>query len=148
VAFSPDGKTLVSGSRSATVRLWDVVTHHQLGDPFIGHTGQVTSVAFSPDGKTLASGGEDATVRLWDVATRHQLGNPLTGHTDQVESLAFSPDGKTLASGSDDQTVRLWDVAYIVDLVPHLCGSAVRSLTRDEWARYVPPGPAYRSVCP
>jgi hypothetical protein len=44
--------------------------------------------------------------------------------------------------------VRLWDVAYTVDIVPQLCASAGRYLTRAEWARYVPPGPAYQNVCP
>jgi WD40 repeat protein len=106
------------------------------------------SVAFSPDGTTLASGSADHTVRLWDTATGRQIGVPLTGHTDMVFAVAFSPDGKTLASGSVDHTVRLWDTAYVVDIVTRLCASAERSLTRPEWARYVPPGPAYRNVCP
>ena len=38
--------------------------------------------------------------------------------------------------------------AYTVDIVPQLSASAGRSLTRSEWARYVPRGPAYESVCP
>ena len=113
-----------------------------------GHTGNVWSVAFSPDGKTLASGSADGTVRLWDVATHRQIGAPLTGHTDNVWSVAFSPDGKTLATGSPDHTVRLWDVAYLVDIVPTLCASTSRSFTRADWREYVPPGPAYRSLCP
>ena len=51
-----------------------------------------------------------------------------------------------LAAGSADHTVRVWDVAYLANVVPHLCASAGRSLTRAEWARYVP-GPAYQTVC-
>ena len=107
VAFSPDGKTLASGSWDQTVRLWDVETE-QLLHILTEHTSDIMSVAFSPDGKTLVSGSWDSTIRLWNPYTS-ALERTLTDHTGGVTSVVFSPDGSILASGSADQTIRLWD---------------------------------------
>ena len=64
VAFSPDGKQIVSGSADKTIRLWDL-HGNQIGQPFQGHENWVWSVAFSPDGKQIVSGSDDQTIRLW-----------------------------------------------------------------------------------
>jgi WD40 repeat protein len=70
VAFSPDGKTLVSSSSYDGLKLWEVASGKQLHA--LNHPG-LRVVAFSPDGKTLASGSADHTVRIWDVASGNEL---------------------------------------------------------------------------
>jgi WD40 repeat protein/serine/threonine protein kinase len=116
VAFSPDGKRLVSGSEDHTVKVWDAVTGQETLT-LRGHSGPVYSVAFSPDGKRLLSGSAryynggraaDGEVKVWDAQTGHET-LTLQGHTGAVHSVAFSPDGKRLASASTDQTVKVWE---------------------------------------
>lgn len=109
VAFSPDGKTLASGSVDNTIKLCEVASGKVLRT-FMGHSVSVSSVAFSPDGMTLVSGSWDKTIKLWEVASGKLL-RTFEGHSFQVMAVTFSPDGKTLASGSWDHTIKLWGTA-------------------------------------
>lgn len=106
VAFSPDGKTLLSADGDDhTFRLWSTASGAELTD-FVGSTAAL-SVAFNRNGKTMASGGADGTIKLWDAATGRELAN--LGNGGQDVEVAFSPDGTILASGAKD--IKLWDVA-------------------------------------
>jgi len=109
VAYSPNGRHIISGSRDRTARIWDAGTGATVGKPLEGHTGVVLSVAYSPDGRHIISGSGDKTIRIWDAATGTAVGIPLEGHTDLVKSVGYSPDGQYIISASNDKTIRIWD---------------------------------------
>ncbi len=114
VAFTPDGKAVVSASRETysdgTLRLWDAATGKELRR-FVGPEWGVGGFAISPDGKLLASTSKesslDATTRLWDLKTGKEL-HKLKGSRGPNYGVAFSPDGKVVAAA--ETVVRLWDV--------------------------------------
>jgi hypothetical protein len=113
LAFSPDGRWLLSAGQDGLLRLWDVETG-ELRKELRGHTDEVFAAAFHPDGMRIASGGRDRAVRIWDVANGEELVR-LPGHTSYIFALSFRPDGATLASGSGDYTVRLWETRPLAE---------------------------------
>ncbi len=107
VAFSPDGRHVLTGSEDNIARLWDVETGKEVRR-FEGHGGGIISVAFSPDGRYVLTGSWDGTARLWDRDTGKEV-RKFEGHATTIWSVAFSPDGRYVLTGSRDKTARLWD---------------------------------------
>lgn len=108
VAFSPDGKTVTSGSGDGTVKVWDVASG-SLVQNYSAKASRVFSVAYSPNGSWLAAGTEANGVMLWQPATK--AGRALEGHRGAVSAAVFSPTGALMATGGQDTTVKIWDTA-------------------------------------
>jgi WD40 repeat protein len=103
---------IVSGGADGMVRVWDLASGKQRGEPLRGHKDEVTSVALAAlDGRAvIVSGGMDSTLRVWDLASGKQRGEPLRGHKDLIALCTL--DGRPVAVlGESDRTVRVWDLA-------------------------------------
>jgi len=126
VAYSPDGRQLLSGGRDAMLRVWDlnseqsaVGSRHSLTSPpspltpdYPAHLFTVNHIVFSPNGNLFATASRDKTLKIWDARTFELLKVVDTmrhgGHINSVNRLVWLPD--CLVSCSDDRSVMLWRV--------------------------------------
>ena len=114
--FSPDSRSLASGSGDTTVRIYDVDTETPR---FVckGHHNWVLCISWSPNGRKLASACKSGVIQLWNPNTGKQLlgkKNGMTGHKQFVTCLQWQPlhldaSSRLLASSSKDCTIRIWD---------------------------------------
>jgi WD40 repeat protein/tetratricopeptide (TPR) repeat protein len=118
VAFSPDGKLLLTGI-GVHGQLWEVPSGRPVGGP-LTMAPFVKAVAFSPDGRLVATGCDGGTAQVWSAADGSPVGPPLA-HQGAVNVVRFSPDGRLVLTASGDNTARLWEVPTGR---PH--GSAIR----------------------
>ena len=140
-ALSPDGKTLLLGSKVGTVTLYNVATGQPLMPPSGVHDDRVLDVAFSPDGELFLTGSNDKTARISDALTCQPIGPPMQ-HQGPVVNVAFSPDGRSFLTTSSDSTARLW----VSDLYRPVRFSVVQP-RRCEGVAYSPDGKLILTGC-
>ncbi len=138
VAFSADGKRLVSGSWDQSVKVWDVATGQMLNTIASKVTG-IQASAVSHNGQLIAAEDASDNIRIWSATTGEEI-RTLKGDRSPLDaswvfSIAFSPDDSLLAAALDSKTVRLWDVNS---------GRAVRDFTGNSrgfiYAAFSPDG--------
>lgn len=114
VAFSPDGRTVATGTDDSVIRLWEAATGKQRG-AYRGHQGPVNALAFSADGRRLASASRDTTALLWDVPGHALL---------QLAAAGVTPAGLWNDLGSEDAARAyraVWALAGMPEkALPHL----------------------------
>jgi WD40 repeat protein len=112
VAFSPDGKWIVSGGcgRDSTLKVWDASSGQKMRT-LEGHLRySVNCVAFSLDGMRIVSGSPDKTLKVWDLASGQDV-RTLEGHSHSTRSVEFSPKGTRIVSVDEGGTLKLWDAS-------------------------------------
>jgi WD40 repeat protein len=123
VAFSPNGKKVLSASTDHDLRLWDA----SRGETLLrlsGHEGPVRAVAFSPGGHRAVSASDDKTARVWDLATGQCLFT--LAHAAAVRAVAYTNDGKRVLTGSADATLDTWNVETGEHIATYPAGEVVR----------------------
>ena len=114
LAFSPDGRTLVTGDNNGIVQLWNIPPTVLAGSA----SGSINSMAFSPDGRVLASVDSGGSAQLWNVASAsvvRPLGRLRAAREHRFTSVRFSPNSDMLATHEisnqfTDDSVQLWNV--------------------------------------
>lgn len=123
LAFTSDGKFLVSLLIGDSIKVWDVAKRMPVRSMGAGSH----CLAVSPDGRRLLSGDFDV-LRLWDFNEADPI-REFRGHQAAIYAVVYSLDGNYAVSVSDDETARLWDLRTGEGKAVYYAGERLRSLS-------------------
>jgi WD40 repeat protein len=110
VAFSPDGRWLISSGADGMLRVWELSSATLSSEIEVSSNGWLQAITVSPNGELIATGGNDALVNIWTLPDL-ELDARFRGHSGIVFAVAFSPSGQHLVSGDGAGVIKLWNVS-------------------------------------
>lgn len=112
--YSPDGRYLLSGSRDAHFKVWDIWEGFQELIAKPAHWFTINAIAYHPEGHLLATASRDKTIKIWDAENFELLKVIETirdnGHVNSVNTLLWTTYKNQLLSASDDRTIGIWEL--------------------------------------
>jgi WD40 repeat protein len=116
VRFTPDGKKLISGSRDARLKAWEVDSDYVKAEEVVAHLFAINHLDFSPDNKHFVTCSMDKSIKVWDAEAfkllkvidraRH------AGHGPSVNKVLWTKYKDQLISASDDRTISIWNIIF------------------------------------
>ncbi|MEC7752687.1 MAG: WD40 repeat domain-containing protein [Bacteroidota bacterium] len=116
VQYSPDERYLISGSRDAHLKIWEVNQSYELKQAIVAHMYAINHLVFSADGKHFVTCSMDKSIKVWDAAT-YQLLKVIdkarhAGHGTSVNKVLWSNFNNLLVSASDDRSISVWSINF------------------------------------
>jgi len=116
VRYSPDGNYLMTGSRDARLKAWDVNANYRQAAEVVAHLFAINHMDFSPDAKHFVTCSLDKSIKVWDtkelrllkVIDRARHG----GHRTSVNKVLWTSHHDQLLSASDDRTIAVWHIIF------------------------------------
>lgn len=116
LCYTPDNKYLISGSRDARLKVWDVDGNYKQAGEVAAHLFAINHIAFSPSGEYFATASMDKSIKIWKAnelkllkvidKARH------AGHGTSVNKLLWTSHQNQLVSASDDRSISVWDLQF------------------------------------
>ncbi len=114
IKFSPNYRYLISGSRDAHLKVWDVHDDYKLAEDIVAHMYAINNIQFSPDNNYFVTCSMDKSIKVWDATAMKLLKvidkSRHAGHGTSINKLLWLPFKNILVAASDDRSISVWDI--------------------------------------